>query len=129
MATCLGLGCALLGSSRQLAIGPTSAISLMIAGTIGEMAGGDAAHYAEIASLAGFTVALLYLMRHFSETEESFYLNIDFTGHVALIALVEENGRLTMSAAAAMWSIDRVRPKSLSPWSINIRGRESERLC
>jgi sulfate permease, SulP family len=35
-----GLGYALLGSSRQLAIGPTSAISLMIAGTVGEMAGG-----------------------------------------------------------------------------------------
>jgi MFS superfamily sulfate permease-like transporter len=57
-----GLGYALFGSSRQLAIGPTSAISLMIAGTVGEMAGGDAAHYAEIASLAGFTVALLCLI-------------------------------------------------------------------
>ena len=38
-----GLGYALLGSSRQLAIGPTSAISLMIAGTVGAMAEGDAA--------------------------------------------------------------------------------------
>jgi len=57
-----GLGYALLGSSRQLAVGPTSAISLMVAGTVGEMAGGDAAHYAQIASLAGFTVALLCLI-------------------------------------------------------------------
>jgi len=57
-----GLGYALLGSSRQLAIGPTSAISLMIAGTVGEMAGGDAQRYAEIASLAGFTVAALCLI-------------------------------------------------------------------
>src|SRR5436853_3119090 len=57
-----GLGYALFGSSRQLAIGPTSAISLMIAGTVAEMAGGDAAHYAEIASLAGFTLALLCLI-------------------------------------------------------------------
>ena len=57
-----GLGYALLGSSRQLAIGPTSAISLMIAGTVAEMAGGDAARYAAIASLAGFTVALLCLL-------------------------------------------------------------------
>src|SRR5262247_1627272 len=56
-----GLGYALLGSSRQLAIGPTSAISLMIAGTVGEMAGGDATHYAQIASLTGFVVALLCL--------------------------------------------------------------------
>jgi len=57
-----GLGYALLGSSRQLAIGPTSAISLMIAGTVGEMAGGDMQRYAQIASLAGFTVAALCLV-------------------------------------------------------------------
>ncbi len=56
-----GLGYALLGSSRQLAIGPTSAISLMIASTVGAMAGGDARHYAEIASLTAFTVAALCL--------------------------------------------------------------------
>jgi sulfate permease, SulP family len=56
-----GLGYALLGSSRQLAIGPTSAISLMIAGTVGAMADGDAQRYAEIASLVGFTVAALCL--------------------------------------------------------------------
>jgi sulfate permease, SulP family len=54
-----GLDYALLGSSRQLAIGPTSAISLMIAGTVGAMAGGDAQRYAQIASLAGLTVAAL----------------------------------------------------------------------
>jgi sulfate permease, SulP family len=57
-----GLGYALLGSSRQLAIGPTSAISLMIAGTVGAMADGDAQRYAQIASLAAFTVALLCLL-------------------------------------------------------------------
>ena len=57
-----GLGYALLGSSRQLAVGPTSAISLMIAGTVGAMAEGDALRYAQIASLAGFTVALLCLI-------------------------------------------------------------------
>ena len=57
-----GLGYAMLGSSRQLAVGPTSAISLMIAGTVGAMAGGDAVRYGQIASLAGFTVALLCLI-------------------------------------------------------------------
>jgi RimJ/RimL family protein N-acetyltransferase len=30
--------------------------------------------------------------RHFSETEESFYLNVDFVTHVALVALADENG-------------------------------------
>jgi SulP family sulfate permease len=56
-----GIGYALLGSSRQLAIGPTSAISLMIAGTVGAMADGDAQRYAQIASLTAFTVAALCL--------------------------------------------------------------------
>src|SRR5262249_24614181 len=57
-----GLGYALLGSSRQLAIGPTSAISLMIAGTVAAMADGDAQRYAAIASLAAGMVALLCLI-------------------------------------------------------------------
>ncbi|WP_298241824.1 SulP family inorganic anion transporter [uncultured Bradyrhizobium sp.] len=57
-----GLGYALLGASRQLAIGPTSAISLMIASTVGALAGGDAVRYAQIASLAAFAVAVLCLI-------------------------------------------------------------------
>ena len=57
-----GSGYALLGSSRQLAVGPTSAISLMIAGTVGALAGGDSVRYAEIASLAAFAVAVLCLV-------------------------------------------------------------------
>src|SRR6476661_4700161 len=56
-----GLGYALFGSSRQLAIGPTSAISLMIAATVATMADGDAHRYAQIASLTAFTVAALAL--------------------------------------------------------------------
>jgi sulfate permease, SulP family len=54
-----GLGYAVMGSSRQLAIGPTSAISLMIAATVGPMAGGDASRYAQIASLTALVVAAL----------------------------------------------------------------------
>ena len=57
-----GLGYALLGSSRQLAVGPTSAISLMIAATVAPMAAGDMVRYAQIATLAGFVVALLCLI-------------------------------------------------------------------
>src|ERR1700724_3372307 len=57
-----GLGYALLGTSRQLAIGPTSAISLMIAGSVGAMAEGDAQRYAQIASLTAFAVASLCLL-------------------------------------------------------------------
>lgn len=57
-----GLGYALMGSSRQLAVGPTSAISLMIASSVGALAGGDAMRFAQIASLAAFAVALLCLI-------------------------------------------------------------------
>src|SRR5512147_3096798 len=57
-----GVGYALLGSSRQLAIGPTSAISLMIAGTVGAMAAGDALRYAQIASLSAQAVMALCVL-------------------------------------------------------------------
>jgi high affinity sulfate transporter 1 len=57
-----GLGYALLGSSRHLAIGPTSALSLMVAAGVGAMAGGDPARYIAIATLAAFAVAVLCLV-------------------------------------------------------------------
>src|SRR6202040_1148180 len=57
-----GIGYTLLGSSRQLAVGPTSAISLMIAAAVGPLAGGDAVRYAQIANLAAFAVAVLCLI-------------------------------------------------------------------
>jgi sulfate permease, SulP family len=57
-----GLGYALAGSSRYLAIGPTSAISLMIAATVGNMAGDNSVHYAEIATAAAAGVGVLCLI-------------------------------------------------------------------
>src|SRR5256714_8271239 len=57
-----GIGYALLGSSRQLAVGPTSAISLMIAGAVGSLAGGDAIRFVQIVSLSACAVALLCLI-------------------------------------------------------------------
>ena len=57
-----GLGYALFGSSRHLAVGPTSAISLMVGATVAHMAGDDALYYAQIATLAGFIVAWLCVL-------------------------------------------------------------------
>ena len=57
-----GLGYALAGSSRYLAIGPTSAISLMIAGTVGDMAGDNGTRYAEIATAAAVGVGVFCLI-------------------------------------------------------------------
>src|SRR5262245_46744244 len=60
------LGYALLGSSRQLAIGTTaasaSAVWLTVAGTAAAVADGDAQRYAAFASLAAGMVALLCLI-------------------------------------------------------------------
>src|SRR6266498_397236 len=53
-----GLGYVLFGSSRHLAIGPTSAISLLIGASVTTMAGGGPVLYTQIATLAGFMVAL-----------------------------------------------------------------------
>ena len=54
-----GVFYALFGTCRQLAIGPTSAISLLVGSTVAGMAAGDAARWAAIASLAALTVAVL----------------------------------------------------------------------
>lgn len=62
-----GLFYAILGTSKQLAIGPTSAISLVIGTTIAGMANGDTQRWADIASLTALLFAglaiLAYLLR------------------------------------------------------------------
>ena len=50
---------ALFGSSRQLAIGPTSAISLLVATTVAGMAMGDPARYSQIAALTALVFAAI----------------------------------------------------------------------
>ena len=57
-----GLGYALLGSSRHLAIGPTSAISLLLGVTLLEFTGGDLRQQAALASLAALLVAGIFLL-------------------------------------------------------------------
>ena len=52
-----GLLYALFGSSRQLAVGPTSAISMLVGATIAGMAAGDPARWADIAALTALVVA------------------------------------------------------------------------
>jgi MFS superfamily sulfate permease-like transporter len=54
-----GLGYALFGSSRHLAIGPTSAISLMVGVSVAPLAMGDPVRYAQIATLSAFVVAAM----------------------------------------------------------------------
>ena len=60
-----GLFYALLGTSKQLAIGPTSAISLLIGTTIATMAKGDIQRWADIASLTGLLFAAMAVLAYF----------------------------------------------------------------
>jgi SulP family sulfate permease len=54
-----GLAYAALGTSRQLAIGPTSAIAMLVGSTVAGMASGDPARQAAIAALTALMVGVL----------------------------------------------------------------------
>jgi high affinity sulfate transporter 1 len=54
-----GLAYAVLGSSRQLAMGPTSALAMLVGSTIGGMAPGDPQRSAAIAALTAVLVAAI----------------------------------------------------------------------
>lgn len=56
---------ALLGSSKQLSIGPTSAISLLIGVTISGMANGDPQRWADIASFTALVFAGMSILAYF----------------------------------------------------------------
>lgn len=55
-----GLGYAVFGSSRHLAIGPTSAISLLVGVSLSGMAGGNVPRQAALASLTALIVAAFF---------------------------------------------------------------------
>lgn len=57
-----GLGYAVLGSSRYLAVGPTSAISLLLGVTLAKLAGGDPVRQAGLASLTALIVAAVFAL-------------------------------------------------------------------
>ena len=57
-----GLAYALFGSSRRVAVGPTSAISLLVGTTIAGMAPFDVGHAAQVAALTALLVAALCLV-------------------------------------------------------------------
>lgn len=57
-----GLGYLVFGSSRHLAIGPTSALSLLLGVTLASMAAGDPAKQAVLASLTALLVACVFVL-------------------------------------------------------------------
>src|SRR5262245_33623790 len=57
-----GLGYAVFGSSRHIAIGPTSAIALLLGVTLAPLSGGDPARHAALASLTALIVAGVFAL-------------------------------------------------------------------
>ena len=54
-----GIAYALFGTSRQLAVGPTSAISMLVSTTVAGMAAGDPGRWVQIAALVALVFAVL----------------------------------------------------------------------
>jgi SulP family sulfate permease len=52
----------LLGSSRQLIVGPEGALAVMVAAALGPMAAGDATLYGELAAILALMVGAIYLV-------------------------------------------------------------------
>jgi sulfate permease, SulP family len=59
-----GIFYAMLGTSKQLAVGPTSAISLLIGTTIAGLAKGDVQRWADIASLTALVFAVMAILAY-----------------------------------------------------------------
>jgi SulP family sulfate permease len=59
-----GVFYALLGTSRQLAIGPTSAISMVIGVTLANLSGGDPQRWLDLASLTGLILAVMSFLAY-----------------------------------------------------------------
>lgn len=60
-----GLAYAVVGTSQQLAIGPTSAIAMLVGTTVAGMAGGDPQRWVDIAALTALVVAMVSLVAWF----------------------------------------------------------------
>jgi sulfate permease, SulP family len=84
-----GIFYALFGTGRQLAIGPTSAISLLIGTSLSTMAKGDAQHWLDIASLTALVMAFFSLM--------AFLLRLS-----SIINFISESVLLGFKAGAAL---------------------------
>ncbi len=95
-----GLAYALFGSSRQLAIGPTSAISLMVGVTVAPMVADYPGRWAEIAALAALVTAVMCVL--------AWALKLS-----SLVNFISETILLGFKAGAAITIITTQLPKLL----------------
>ena len=59
-----GIFYALMGTGKQLAVGPTSAISMLIGVTLSTLAGGDTARWVDLASLSALVFAVISILAY-----------------------------------------------------------------
>jgi len=93
-----GLFFAFFSSSKQVAVGPTSAISLMIGTTVATMAGGDMARWLEISMLTALFVGLLGIV--------AFILKLS-----SVVSFISESILLGFKAGAAFYIAASQLPK------------------
>jgi high affinity sulfate transporter 1 len=89
---------ALLGTSRQLAIGPTSAISIVIGMTLSTLSGGDPQRWLDLASLTAIVLAAMCIL--------SYILRLD-----SIINFISETVLTGFKAGAALTIIITQLPK------------------
>ena len=89
---------ALFGTSRQLAVGPTSAISMLVGTSVAVMAGGNAARFAELAALTALVFAGISLV--------AWALRLS-----SLVAFISETNLLGFKAGAAITIATTQLPK------------------
>ncbi len=89
---------ALFGTSRQLAVGPTSAISMLVGTSVAAIAGGDAARYAQLAALTALVFAGISVLAW------AFRLS-------SLVAFISETNLLGFKAGAAITIATTQLPK------------------
>lgn len=108
---------ALLGSSRQLSVGPESTTALMTAVVVGPLAAGDAGRYATLASALAVVVGLLCLAAFaarlgFVADLLSRPILVGYMAGVGLIMIVDQLPKLTGVPAAEPRSRDSSAPSS-----------------
>ncbi|MGZ5403382.1 MAG: SulP family inorganic anion transporter, partial [Nocardioides sp.] len=105
---------AVLGSSRQLSVGPESTTALMTAAAVGPIAAGDPARYAALAAALGLVVGALCILGWVGRL--GFLANllskpvlVGYMSGIAAIMIVSQLGKLTGISVDADSSMDEVR--------------------
>ena len=93
-----GIFYAVFGTGKQLSVGPTSAISLLISTAIASMAGGDVQRWAEIASLTALLMGIMSLGAYFLKLS-------------SIISFISESVLLGFKAGAALTILLTQLPK------------------